>query len=65
MGRWKGVRQPMLTGKLEVYDLQADPGETRDVSTGHPKVAARLARLMDEARTPSALWRAPAEGPTP
>ena len=65
MGRWKGVRQPMLTGKLEVYDLQTDVSETRDVSGRHPKVAARLARLMDEAHTPSAVWRAPAEGPGP
>jgi arylsulfatase A-like enzyme len=65
MGRWKGVRQPMLTGKLEVYDLQTDPGERHDVATRHPGVAARLARLLDEAHTPSALWKAPAEGPTP
>jgi arylsulfatase A-like enzyme len=64
MGRWKGVRQPMRTGKLEVYDLQTDPGETHDVSTGHRRVAARLARLMDEAHTPSMLWRAPDEPPT-
>ena len=61
MGRWKGVRQPMITGKLEVYDLQADPGETRDVAARNPGVAARLVRLLDEAHTPSALWRAPAE----
>jgi arylsulfatase A len=64
MGRWKGVRQPMLTGKLEVYDLETDPGETRDAATAQRGVAARLARLMDEAHTPSTLWRAPAEGPT-
>ena len=61
MGRWKGVRQPMITGKIEVYDLQTDPGETRDVAAGHPEVAARLARLLDAAHTPSALWKAPAE----
>jgi hypothetical protein len=63
MGRWKGVRQPMLTGKLEVYDLLADPGETRDVAAGRPGVAARLARRLDQEHAPSALWRAPAEGP--
>jgi arylsulfatase A len=61
LGRWKGVRQPMITGKLEVYDLVADPGETRDVAAGNPKVAARLARLLDQAHEPSALWKAPAE----
>jgi hypothetical protein len=51
----------MITGKLEVYDLQADPGETRDVAARNPGVAARLVRLLDQAHTPSALWRAPAE----
>ena len=60
-GRWKGVRQPMLTGNVEVYDLVTDPGETRDVAAGNREVAARLARLLDEAHTPSALWKAPAE----
>jgi arylsulfatase A-like enzyme len=61
MGRWKGVRQPMLAGKLEVYDLETDPGETRDVAAINPRLAARLVRLLDEAHTPSALWKAPAE----
>jgi len=60
-GRWKGVRQPMITGNVEVYDLVTDPGETRDVAAGNREVAARLARLLDEAHTPSALWKAPAE----
>jgi len=48
-------------GFRRVYDLVADPGETRDVAARNPEVAARLARLLDEAHTPSALWKAPAE----
>jgi arylsulfatase A-like enzyme len=60
-GHWKAVRQPMVTGKLELYDLQADPSEAHDVAARHPDVSARLARLLDEAHTRSALWRAPAE----
>lgn len=63
-GRWKGVRQPMLTGKLELYDLRSDPGETHDLSRRQPAVAARLARLLDEAHTPSRIWKAPAEEST-
>ena len=55
----------MITGKMEVYDLETDAGEARDVAAAHGDVAARLARLMDESHTPSALWRAPAEGPVP
>jgi arylsulfatase A-like enzyme len=64
MGWWKGVRQPMLTGKLELYDLKTDPGESHELSQRYPAIAARLARLLDEAHTPSAVWRAPAEGST-
>ena len=59
--RWKGVRQPMMTGRLELYDLEQDPAEAHDVAARHPDVAARLGRLMDQARVPSAIWRAPAE----
>jgi len=29
-------------GEVELYDLDADPGETRDVSTEHPEVVERL-----------------------
>jgi arylsulfatase A len=50
----------MLTGPLELYDLEADPGETRDLASRHPDVAARLARLLDEAHVPSPIWKAPA-----
>ena len=63
-GRWKGVRRPMLTGRVELYDLDADPGEQQDIAGRHPDVAARLTDLLDRARTPSALWRAPSESPT-
>ena len=64
MGWWKGVRQPMLTGKLELYDLKTDPGERHELSQRYPAISARLARLLDEAHTPSTVWRAPAEGST-
>ena len=40
-GRWKGIwnAEPDF---LELYDLEADPGETRDVGAAHPERVARL-----------------------
>jgi arylsulfatase A-like enzyme len=54
-GRWKVVRldpaQP-----LELYDLAEDPGETRNVASAHPRVAADLERYLNKEHTPSPHW---------
>jgi arylsulfatase A-like enzyme len=52
---WKGVRQE-LGGPVEVYDLAADPGEEHDLAASKPDIAAKLGRMIDEARTPSPYW---------
>lgn len=52
-GQWKGVRHG-LTGALELYDLAADTGESKDVAGAHPDVAARLTALLNSARTDNA-----------
>ena len=59
MGRWKGVRQRLFKGplKTELYDLDADPGEARDVAADHPDVVARIEKAMRDARVPSKLFR--------
>jgi hypothetical protein len=36
---------------LTLFDLKADPGETRDVATDFPDVVARLQASADQART--------------
>ncbi|MBE0540272.1 MAG: sulfatase-like hydrolase/transferase [Verrucomicrobia bacterium] len=48
-GRWKLVahgdffaEQPATAPALELYDLEADPGEQTDVAAKHPDVVARL-----------------------
>jgi arylsulfatase A len=58
-GQWKAIRAPMLTGRVEVYDLMADPGERRDLARERPDVVARLTKIMDEAHRPSAIWPVP------
>ncbi|MCA9237209.1 MAG: arylsulfatase [Planctomycetales bacterium] len=55
-GKWKGVRLNVGAdpdGPLEVYDLENDLGETRNVAAEHPEVAAELARIMAEAHVDS------------
>jgi arylsulfatase A len=55
-GKWK-LRHAFDQGKnadpktLELYDLTADPGESRDLSASHPEVVDRLTRAMHEIRT--------------
>lgn len=58
-GKWKAIRQNMLRGKnpqplkIELYDLEADPGETTDLAEQHPEQVSELAKLLEQAHTPS------------
>ena len=56
-GDWKAIRQPMFTGKIELFDLQNDLGETTNVASEHPDVVAQAAAMMREAHTPHPDWR--------
>ncbi len=58
MGQWKALRLKPGT-PLELYDLDADPSEQREVAAAHPDVVARMEAYLKTARTESALWRAP------
>ncbi len=61
MGDWKGVRIPMLTGPIELYNLRTDLGERHDVAAEHPDIVARIRAIMQEAHVPSLLWIPPAQ----
>lgn len=52
MGKWKGVRFG-LDKALELYDLEADLGETSDIAGRHPDVVRRIERIMTGARIDS------------
>jgi len=58
-GDWKAVRKPMITGPIELYDLQNDLGETSDVSAEHPDVVAKIGQITQAEHVPSPLWTAP------
>lgn len=56
-GNWKLIRQPVV-GKtiLELYDLTTDIHEDNNLATQHPDKAQELEKLMDSARSESALF---------
>lgn len=53
-GKWKLLKVATLPGKTELFDLEADPGETTNLADTHPDVArdleARLVRYSREAK---------------
>ncbi len=54
-GKWKAVR--LKPGApLELYDLDADIGETTNVAAKNPEVIAQIEAYLKKARTPSERW---------
>lgn len=57
-GRWKLIRQNLQRTNTpaivnELYDLQADPTESRNVATEHPQVVTHLEAFLQREHTPS------------
>jgi len=55
MGDWKAIRTG-LGRKLELYNLQTDPGEKTDVAMEHLDVVAKIEDYLKTARTDSTEW---------
>jgi len=59
LGRWKGIRLNCYknpTGPLQLYDLEADPTESRDIASAHPDIVAKMEEILRREHTPSPHW---------
>ena len=59
MDKWKGIRRNMFKGNLdiELYDLNSDIGETRNVAADNPEIIKEIERIMIEEHEPSEVER--------
>lgn len=56
-GNWKAIRQPMLTGKVELFDLLKDLGETNNLADSKPEIVKQAIALMNEAHVDHPNWK--------
>jgi arylsulfatase A-like enzyme len=55
-GRWKAIRKKQMDAAVELYDLDNDPGEERDVAKEQAALVTRASELFKSARADSPDW---------
>jgi arylsulfatase A len=55
-GNWKAVRMDP-DGKIELFDLSKDIGETKNVADIHLDVLTEMTNLLNNTRTPHEIWK--------
>lgn len=56
MEQWKLIRFLEKTDRVELYNLDEDPGEDRNVADAHPEIVKTIMKYLETARTPSENW---------
>lgn len=51
MGKWKGVKKG--SNDIELYDLQVDPNESKDLARDYPEIVAKVGTTLKSERVPS------------
>ena len=55
-GNYKAIRSPMFTGKVELFDISTDIGETTDIGGQYPELVTKATAFMKEAHVPNPNW---------
>jgi arylsulfatase len=55
MGNWKAVKRG-VNGKIELYDLDKDAGETRNIAGSYPEIVTKVDEIMKREHLVSPLW---------
>jgi hypothetical protein len=50
MGDWKAVRLGGEDSRLELYNLESDLGEKKDLSQRHPEIRAKIREILNTSR---------------
>lgn len=58
-GKWKGVVYG-LENQMQLYDLETDPQETKNIAAQFPEKVKELKRFIKQTRVPSKYWEADA-----
>jgi len=59
VGKWKLLQENLrknINGPIQVYDLEADIGETKNLAAQQPELVERAKKIFAEAHTPSTRW---------
>jgi uncharacterized sulfatase len=57
-GKWKAIREPMLTGAVQVFDLSNDLGEAKNIAAQHPAIVKQAMAYLNEAHVNDPRWQA-------
>jgi len=64
--KWKGIRSDLLRGnpkadplQIELYDLESDPSESKNVAAEHPDIVKQIEGLMKSEHTNSEVFPIP------
>jgi len=59
-GKWKAVKYNVLKQpkkQIQLFDLEKDPGETKNIAAQYPELVKELTTIIQEARTPSEIFQ--------